>query len=130
MTRERLKAYIQLEHELQDLMDVWKKLDKKKASLNRNINGIPKTSNQKIIEDIVAEIDLAAYNYHQKYLEVLNEKNEIEEFIGKLNTVLLRNIFRAKYFEEATWTRVAEKLGYSESPSYLRKLHDNIFKVN
>ena len=113
MTKERLESYQQLKHEADSIYRICVDLEKEKLRLNSPPHDMPKSTNKRTLEAVMAEYDVMCWKFHQKHLEALRVLKEIEDFIAGLDHVLHQNILRLKYVEGKKWWQVAEQLHYS-----------------
>ena len=128
MNKEELKEWLeshqQLKIEAKNTYRIWKKLERDKLSFSVTTDDMPKTSNPRTLEDVIAESDMLSHKYYNLHLEALKRAGDIEQFITKIDDVLTRNVLRLKYIEGYQWWKVAKELNGTESN--FRAIRDKI----
>lgn len=126
MTKEKLESYRNLQHKAEITYRICQKLEKEKHSFSVPMDDMPRASNRRTLEDVVAEYDSMSQKFHNDHLRALNALEEIREFIEGLDNELYQNILRLKYIEGKKWWQVAKELNYSRE--HLQKMTIKIFE--
>ncbi|MCI8346611.1 MAG: hypothetical protein HFJ12_01510 [Bacilli bacterium] len=65
-----------------------------------------------------------------RYDRLLEQQLQVEEFIDKLPTSRLRQIFEYRYIDNNTWVKVAMRIGNGATSDCLRMEHDRFLEKN
>lgn len=65
----------------------------------------------------------------ERYDKVLDLKNQIEEYISKIEKSDIRQIFEHRYIDNLEWFKIAEVMGYNNEDTP-RKKHDRFLEKN
>lgn len=126
MTKEELKQYGRIDNEILYIRDKIHELENKKSSIGKVLTDNQVTGNSadnyKLIR-IMEKIDKQVKKYWNKYDNLLEQLNKIEEAIDKLDS-LERTIMRLRYIDGLSWENVALKVEYSWPQ--LMRIHKNI----
>jgi len=127
MNKKELEEYQHLECKAEIILKIYEKLDKEKSNIfSKSENSdMPKSSNKRLLSDVIEEIDSIAWKYFNLRLQALAKQSAIEDFIESLENPLHENILRLKYIEGYPWWKVARELNYS-STRHLRNVRDEI----
>ena len=128
MIKEELRKYQDLKRKSEIILGIYEDLKsrKEKMSTNSGLSDMPKTSNKRLLDDVIAELDSKAWKYHRTYLRALKQLSVTEEFIESLEEPLHQNILRLKYIEGLTWRDLAQELDYNERQ--VRRIHGEILE--
>ena len=127
--KEWLESYQQLNHEARSTYRIWQKLEKDKVSFSATTDDMPRASNKRTLEDVLAEIDARAQEYYDLHLDALKRQQEIEQFIQSLPE-LPQNILRLKYIEGKRWWQVEKEFNFKYTERQLRRIRDKILELS
>lgn len=132
--KDKLKEYNDLVLEISNLKSKIKKLEGKDIlidSVQGSSKQFPYTKRNIIIENPQPKLIQQKEQYKQllekKVKRLIKKKIEIENFIDKLPTSRLRNIFDLKYIQGYSYKMIAYKLGGNATEESVRKEHDRCF---
>lgn len=122
MTKEKLKRYRLLLSELELLKRQLEKLEPEYVldSVNGSDSEFPYTNHKMHIEGY----DLESYRkkvarlkrrINSKMNQLIEEKDNLIEFIFNIENSEIRQIFIYKYIDGMTWEEIAEKTGYGKT---------------
>ncbi|MBQ0037838.1 MAG: sigma-70 family RNA polymerase sigma factor [Clostridiales bacterium] len=115
MTKERLRQYIALSKEAQQIKEQIEEINASMLSPKiQRINGVPSGGNfgGSVLETMVTRYDSLVAIYCEKMKIIAEEQKAIENAISTLNSNE-RIIMRARYIEGLPWDKVCEKICYS-----------------
>ena len=131
MTKEKLLEYSNLAKEIKDLERRIKNIEKQSEMVSDVVqNGVKGRA-------VIYGVDVKRKLRLEKYKKKLNdfrtrlaeESLEVEEFIQKILSSKIRQIFRYRYYDGLQWFQIADKMGYN-SETAPRKKHDRFLEKN
>jgi len=128
MTKQELEKYQHLEQQAAIIFELHQNLERQKLQLasNEMSQDMPKTSNRRLLSDVIEKLDSKAWEYYNCRLRALQQLDAIEEFIESLDNPLHQNILRLKYVQGYQWWKVARELNYSER--HVKDIRDKILE--
>lgn len=133
--KDCLVQYCDTRKEIKDLEEKIDKLDK-----NYKVADVVETSSA-IFPFTKRTLKIEATDYSKKralcyykdllksrYDRLLEQQLQVEEFIDKLPTSRLRQIFEYRYIDNNTWVKVAMRIGNGGTPDSLRIEHDRFLE--
>ena len=119
ITRKLLNEYQKLKREIPLLEDELKNMICTDAGIGNSVimdyrKGYPQPQ-------AVTGFDWKRYERQQDLLKRKKEKmTAVEEWIGNIEDVQARYVFRLYYIDGLSWKKIAQKIGYSSNPDYPR----------
>lgn len=133
--KEKLIKFCDVKKETEDLFNRIEKLTKQSDIISDTVqNGV--TGHRKNIISITGidikrayKLELYKNKLQNKYDELLELQNEVEDFIENIEDSQARLILRYRYLDSRSWTYIMHKMNY-KSESTARMIHDRIFTKN
>ncbi|MDD6988756.1 DUF1492 domain-containing protein [Ruminococcus sp.] len=114
MTKEELKQYRSIRHEIQSIKDEINELENQIQSVRAvTISDMPKGGSHTDFTDVIAKIDELKRALHIKMSQALVVQERIEGVIDKLDNPIEQALLRYRYILGYTWEQVCVKMDYS-----------------
>ena len=125
--KKQLGSYQHLKHRADTTYQEWQRLERRKTDLRSSPCSIPKTSNKKLLDSVILELDELAEKYHQQYLQALKIHQQIEDYVASIENPLHQNIIEMRYIKNYTHRQIAEKANYSVAQ--IHRIVNNLTKT-
>lgn len=123
MTKEELKQYRSIRHEIQSIKDEINELENQIQSVRAvTISDMPKGGSHTDFTDVIAKIDELKRALHIKMSQAVIFLGRIEVTIEHLAPIY-RTLLRHRYINGYTWECISELLGYTDDKWVRTELH-------
>ena len=128
MTKEELKQYRSIRHEIQSIKDEINELENQIQSVRAvTISDMPKGGSHTDFTDVIAKIDELKRALHIKMSQALVVQERIEGVIDKLDNPRDKAVMRQYYINGMTWEGIAACFGLKDV-RHIFRVHGRILQ--
>ena len=128
MTKEELKQYRSIRHEIQSIKDEINELENQIQSVRAvNLSDMPKGGSHTDFTDVIAKIDELKRALHIKMSQALVVQERIEGVIDKLDNPRDKAVMRQYYINGMTWESIADCFGLKDV-RHIFRVHGRILQ--